>query len=165
MQVNTDSVAILTKQILKSEVEVLKSRLKPQDTGNLYTAIAGWEERIKEFEGAGVALGMYNTKASIIDFARSCMSYSLSKNYPLYLSTKNTILKQYDGMFRDTFQEVFDAEFKEQFDKAGLTYEHRLIDDLVAQVTYFKEIGKHLEAKRLEERTNFDLEMIRELKI
>ena len=89
---------------------------------------------IYQFEGAGVALGMYNTKASIIDFARSCMSYSLSKNYPLYLSTKNTILKQYDGMFRDTFQEVFDAEFKQQFDKAGLTYEHRLIDDLVAQV-------------------------------
>ena len=62
------------------------------------------------------------------------MSYALSKNYPLYLSTKNTILKQYDGMFRDTFQEVFDAEFKEQFEKAGLIYEHRLIDDLVAQV-------------------------------
>ena len=80
----------------------------------------------------GVAMGMYNYNESIRDFARASMRYGLSRNYPVYLSTKNTILKAYDGQFKDLFQEVFDNEFKADFDKAGLTYEHRLIDDMVA---------------------------------
>lgn len=82
--------------------------------------------------GSGVAMGMYNLDASIRDFARASLNYGLDRNYPVYLSTKNTILKAYDGRFKDLFQEVFDTEFKEQFDAAGLTYEHRLIDDMVA---------------------------------
>jgi len=82
--------------------------------------------------GSGVAMGMYNLDASIRDFARASLNYGLDRNYPVYLSTKNTILKAYDGRFKDLFQEVFDSEFKEQFDAAGLTYEHRLIDDMVA---------------------------------
>lgn len=89
---------------------------------------------INEFNGPGIALGMFNTDESIYGFARSCMSYALTKNYPLYLSTKNTILKTYDGRFKDIFQEVYETEFKGKFDQKGLTYEHRLIDDLVAQV-------------------------------
>ena len=80
----------------------------------------------------GVVMGMYNFKRSIEDFARASLSYGLLRNYPVYLSTKNTILKAYDGMFKDTFAEVFEKEFKERFDAAGLTYEHRLIDDMVA---------------------------------
>lgn len=91
-----------------------------------------WE--VMDFKGPGIGLAMYNTDESIRGFARSCMAYALNKKFPLYLSTKNTILKTYDGTFRDLFQEVFDKEFKDQFEKAGLTYEHRLIDDLVAQV-------------------------------
>jgi isocitrate dehydrogenase len=83
-------------------------------------------------EGGGVAMSMYNYRDSIIDFARASLRYGLERNFPVYLSTKNTILKAYDGMFKDTFQEIFDAEFKADFDKAGLTYEHRLIDDMVA---------------------------------
>src|SRR6201984_150123 len=83
-------------------------------------------------EGGGVMMGMYNFKKSIQDFARAAFNYGLQQNYPVYLSTKNTILKGYDGMFKDTFQEIFDAEFKAEFDAAGLTYEHRLIDDMVA---------------------------------
>jgi isocitrate dehydrogenase len=75
---------------------------------------------------------MYNLDDSIRDFARASMNYALQRNYPLYLSTKNTILKAYDGRFKDLFQEVFDAEFKDQFASAGITYEHRLIDDMVA---------------------------------
>jgi isocitrate dehydrogenase len=82
--------------------------------------------------GSGVAMGMYNLDDSIRDFARASLSYGLARNYPVYLSTKNTILKAYDGRFKDLFQEVFEAEYKEQFDAAGLTYEHRLIDDMVA---------------------------------
>jgi isocitrate dehydrogenase len=74
----------------------------------------------------------YNQDASIRDFARASLNYGLSRNYPVYLSTKNTILKAYDGRFKDIFQEIFDNEFKEQFEAAGLTYEHRLIDDMVA---------------------------------
>ncbi|UOQ56569.1 NADP-dependent isocitrate dehydrogenase [Leucobacter allii] len=83
-------------------------------------------------ENGGVIQGQYNFNDSIRDFARASFKYGLSRNYPVYLSTKNTILKAYDGQFKDIFQEVFDAEFKEQFDAAGLTYEHRLIDDMVA---------------------------------
>jgi isocitrate dehydrogenase len=82
--------------------------------------------------GSGVAMGMYNLDDSIRDFARASLNYGLARNYPVYLSTKNTILKAYDGRFKDLFQEVFDAEFKEKFEAAGLTYEHRLIDDMVA---------------------------------
>ena len=82
--------------------------------------------------GSGVAMAMYNLDASIRDFARASLNYGLARHYPVYLSTKNTILKAYDGRFKDIFQEVFDAEFKTQFDAAGLTYEHRLIDDMVA---------------------------------
>jgi len=90
------------------------------------------ELNVFEFPGAGVALAMYNLDDSIRDFARASLNYGLQRNYPVYLSTKNTILKQYDGRFKDIFAEVFEAEFKEQFDAAGLTYEHRLIDDMVA---------------------------------
>jgi isocitrate dehydrogenase len=79
-----------------------------------------------------VAMGMYNLDDSIRDFARASLNYGLARNYPVYLSTKNTILKAYDGRFKDIFQEVFDTEFKAKFDEAGLTYEHRLIDDMVA---------------------------------
>jgi isocitrate dehydrogenase len=82
--------------------------------------------------GSGVAMGMYNLDKSIIDFARASLNYGLQRNYPVYLSTKNTILKAYDGRFKDIFQEIFDTEFKDRFDAAGLTYEHRLIDDMVA---------------------------------
>ena len=84
------------------------------------------------FTGPGVALSMYNLDKSIQDFARSCFSYGLIKKWPVYMSTKNTILKQYDGRFKDIFQEVFDNEFKDKFEAAGITYEHRLIDDMVA---------------------------------
>jgi len=85
-----------------------------------------------DFPGAGVAMGMYNLDESIAGFARACFNYGLQRNYPVYLSTKNTILKAYDGRFKDIFQEIFDAEFKAAFDKNGLVYEHRLIDDMVA---------------------------------
>ncbi|WP_339734641.1 isocitrate dehydrogenase (NADP(+)) [uncultured Sunxiuqinia sp.] len=85
-----------------------------------------------DFEGDGVAMAMYNTDESIIGFARACMNQALSKGWPLYLSTKNTILKKYDGRFKDLFEEVFNNEFKEKFEAAGITYEHRLIDDMVA---------------------------------
>ena len=87
---------------------------------------------VAKFPGSGIAMGMYNFDDSIRDFARASLRYGLDRNYPVYLSTKNTILKAYDGRFKDIFQEVFDAEFKADFDKAGLTYEHRLIDDMVA---------------------------------
>ncbi|RCV49251.1 NADP-dependent isocitrate dehydrogenase [Marinitenerispora sediminis] len=83
-------------------------------------------------EGGGVALGMYNYRKSIEDFARASLNYGLDRNYPVYMSTKNTILKAYDGMFKDVFAEVYESEFKEKFEAAGLTYEHRLIDDMVA---------------------------------
>jgi isocitrate dehydrogenase len=83
-------------------------------------------------EAGGVAMGMYNFRRSIEDFARASLNYGLDRNYPVYMSTKNTILKAYDGMFKDVFQEIFETEFKDRFDAAGLTYEHRLIDDMVA---------------------------------
>jgi isocitrate dehydrogenase len=87
---------------------------------------------VHDFKGPGVAMGMHNTKASIEGFARASFNYGLARKYPVYLSTKNTILKAYDGMFKDVFQEIYEAEFKAKFDKEGLTYEHRLIDDMVA---------------------------------
>ncbi|REE98251.1 NADP-dependent isocitrate dehydrogenase [Thermomonospora umbrina] len=83
-------------------------------------------------EGGGVAMAMYNFRRSIEDFARASFRYGLARDYPVYLSTKNTILKSYDGMFKDVFAEIFEAEFKAEFDAQGLTYEHRLIDDMVA---------------------------------
>ncbi len=83
-------------------------------------------------EGGGVALGMYNYRRSIEDFARASLRYGLARGYPVYMSTKNTILKAYDGMFKDVFAEIFESEFKADFEAQGLTYEHRLIDDMVA---------------------------------
>ncbi|MDQ0507452.1 NADP-dependent isocitrate dehydrogenase [Xanthobacter agilis] len=90
------------------------------------------EKEVYKYPGSGVAMAMYNLDESIRDFARASLNYGLIRNYPVYLSTKNTILKAYDGRFKDIFQEVFDAEFKEEFTKRGITYEHRLIDDMVA---------------------------------
>jgi isocitrate dehydrogenase len=88
---------------------------------------------VNNFVGAGIAMGMYNTEASIIDFAHCCFKYSLDRGLPLYLSTKNTILKVYDGMFKDVFQRIYEAEYKADYVAKGIWYEHRLIDDMVAQ--------------------------------
>ena len=93
---------------------------------------ATMEMNVYDFPSSGVAMAMYNRDDSIRDFARASFRYGLARNYPVYLSTKNTILKAYDGRFKDLFQEVFDAEFKEEFAAKGITYEHRLIDDMVA---------------------------------
>jgi len=105
--------------------------------GTLTIKFAGDDGKVIEKEvfsapGAGVAMAMYNLDESIKDFARASLNYGLARNYPVYLSTKNTILKAYDGRFKDIFQAVFDAEFKAEYDKRKLTYEHRLIDDMVA---------------------------------
>ena len=105
--------------------------------GKLTMKFEGDDGSVKEYEvfkfpGAGVAMGMYNLDDSIRDFARASFEYGLSRNYPVYLSTKNTILKAYDGRFKDIFQEMFDAEYATKFKEAGLVYEHRLIDDMVA---------------------------------
>lgn len=93
---------------------------------------APMEMNVYDFPSSGVAMAMYNRDDSIRDFARASFRYGLARNYPVYLSTKNTILKAYDGRFKDLFQEVFDAEFKSEFTAKGITYEHRLIDDMVA---------------------------------
>lgn len=98
----------------------------PADGGDAIT------HKVYDFEAAGVALGMYNLDDSIRGFARACFNYGLDLGWPVYLSTKNTILKAYDGRFKDLFQEVFDTEFKDRFATRGLLYEHRLIDDMVA---------------------------------
>ena len=90
------------------------------------------KREVFQFPGSGVAMAMYNLDDSIRDFARASMNYALNRGYPLYLSTKNTIVKVYDGRFKDIFQEVFDAEFKDKFAEKKITYEHRLIDDMVA---------------------------------
>jgi isocitrate dehydrogenase len=100
----------------------------PKDGGSAQS----WD--VYEFEGPGVAMGMYNILKSIEGFAHSCFQYALMKNWPLYFSTKNTILKQYDGLFKDTFESIFNKTYKAQFEAKGLTYEHRLIDDMVASV-------------------------------
>jgi len=91
-----------------------------------------WE--VNTFKGAGIGMGMFNTDESITGFAHSCLQYGLMKKYPVYLSTKNTILKVYDGRFKDIFQAAYEKDYKAKFEAAGLTYEHRLIDDMVAQV-------------------------------
>ena len=90
------------------------------------------EHEVFEFESSGVAMGMYNVDESIRDFARACLNYGLQRGWPVYLSTKNTILKAYDGRFKDIFQEIYDADFKTAFEQAGIEYQHRLIDDMVA---------------------------------
>ena len=100
-----------------------------------WTAEDGSDEKKYEvfnFPGPGIALSMYNLDKSIEDFARSCFNYGLIKKWPVYLSTKNTILKKYDGRFKDLFQEIYEKEFKEKFKERKITYEHRLIDDMVA---------------------------------
>jgi isocitrate dehydrogenase len=101
-----------------------------------YTPDDGREPLVTEVahfdEGGGVALGMFNYRTSIEDFARASLRYGLARGYPVYLSTKNTILKAYDGMFKDVFAEIYESEFKADFEEHGLTYEHRLIDDMVA---------------------------------
>ena len=107
-------------------------RFEPKDGGEAV------EREIFEFPEAGVCLGMYNLDESIRGFARACMNYALNRKWPLYLSTKNTILKAYDGRFKDLFQQVFDSEFKAEYDKAGIVYEHRLIDDMVAAALKWK---------------------------
>jgi isocitrate dehydrogenase len=104
----------------------LSIRFVPADGG------APIEYDVYDFPGSGVAMGMYNLDVSIRGFARACFNYGLLKRWPVYLSTKNTILKAYDGRFKDIFQEVFDQEFKPAFDQTGIAYEHRLIDDMVA---------------------------------
>jgi len=106
----------------------LTMRFEPEGGG------APIEYEVMQFAEPGIAMGMYNLDESIRGFARSSFNYGLQRKYPVYLSTKNTILKAYDGRFMDLFQEIFDAEFKTQFEAAGITYEHRLIDDMVAQV-------------------------------
>jgi isocitrate dehydrogenase len=104
----------------------LTMTFKPDGGGQEQT----WE--IYKYNGDGVAMGMYNTEESIRGFAKSCFNYALIKKWPLYLSTKNTILKAYDGFFKDIFHDVYEKEYKSLFEKAGITYEHRLIDDMVA---------------------------------
>ncbi|MBS1547542.1 MAG: isocitrate dehydrogenase (NADP(+)) [Bacteroidetes bacterium] len=98
----------------------------PEDGSDATT----WD--VYQFKGDGVALSMYNTEESIEGFAHSCFRLALEKQWPLYMSTKNTILKKYDGRFKDIFQEIFDKDYRAEFEKAGITYEHRLIDDMVA---------------------------------
>ncbi|MGE3624138.1 MAG: NADP-dependent isocitrate dehydrogenase [Bdellovibrionales bacterium] len=100
---------------------------QPKDGG------APISHEVHDFPGSGVALAMYNEDESIRGFARACMNYALMRHYPMFLSTKNTILKAYDGRFKDIFAEIYEKEFKEKFEPQGLTYEHRLIDDMVAQ--------------------------------
>ena len=104
----------------------LTMKFEPEDGSEVI------EREVFDFPGGGVAMSMYNLDDSIRDFARACMSYGVQRKWPVYMSTKNTILKAYDGRFKDLFQEVFEAEYEEQYKGLGLTYEHRLIDDMVA---------------------------------
>ena len=104
----------------------LTIKFEPEDGSDVI------EREVFEFPGGGVAMSMYNLDDSIRDFARACMAYGIQRGWPVYLSTKNTILKAYDGRFKDLFEEVFENEFKDLFKDAGITYEHRLIDDMVA---------------------------------
>ncbi len=104
----------------------LTVRFEPEDGGETI------EHEVFDFPGGGVALAMFNLDDSIRDFARACLNYGLGVGWPVYMSTKNTILKAYDGRFKDLFEEIFEAEFADKFAAAGITYEHRLIDDMVA---------------------------------
>ena len=104
----------------------LKMVFEPEDGSDAQS----WD--VFDFKEPGVAMGMYNVDESIRGFARACFNYGLARNYPVYLSTKNTILKQYDGKFMEIFQDIYDAEFKSEFESKELWYEHRLIDDMVA---------------------------------
>ncbi|KAJ6632738.1 Isocitrate dehydrogenase [NADP] cytoplasmic [Pseudolycoriella hygida] len=104
----------------------LELRFVPENGGTEISHV------VHQYKGAGVALGMFNTDESIIDFAHSSFKYALGRKYPLYLSTKNTILKKYDGRFKDIFEEIYVKEYKEQYEAVGIWYEHRLIDDMVA---------------------------------
>jgi isocitrate dehydrogenase len=104
----------------------LTMKFEPSDGGEAI------EREVFDFPGGGCAMGMYNLDDSIRDFARACMAYALERKWELYMSTKNTILKAYDGRFKDLFEEVFEAEYKDKFEAAGILYEHRLIDDMVA---------------------------------
>jgi len=106
----------------------LKLVFKPEDGSKEES----WS--IYKFPSSGVGMGMYNTEESIEGFANSCFAFAIQKKWPLYLSTKNTILKAYDGTFKDIFQEIYEKKYKEEFSKLGIWYEHRLIDDMVAQV-------------------------------
>jgi len=106
----------------------LTMKFEPEDGGEVI------EREVFTYTGSGVAMGMYNVDDSIRDFARASFMYGLNRGWPVYLSTKNTILKAYDGRFKDLFQEIFEAEFADRFADAGITYEHRLIDDMVACV-------------------------------
>jgi isocitrate dehydrogenase len=104
----------------------LTIKFEPEDGGEVI------EREVFQFPGGGVAMSMYNLDDSIRDFARACLSYGIQRKWPVYMSTKNTILKAYDGRFKDLFQEIFEAEYADQYKELGLTYEHRLIDDMVA---------------------------------
>ncbi|MBT4486202.1 MAG: NADP-dependent isocitrate dehydrogenase [Rhodospirillaceae bacterium] len=104
----------------------LTMKFEPEDGGEVI------EREVFNFPGGGVAMAMYNLDDSIRDFARACLGYGIQRKWPVYMSTKNTILKAYDGRFKDLFEEVFEAEFKDKFKEVGITYEHRLIDDMVA---------------------------------
>ncbi len=117
--------------------QYLATDIKVPGPGKLFMTFVGddgkkIENEVFDFPSSGIAMSMYNLDASITDFARASFNYGLMRNYPVYLSTKNTILKVYDGRFKDIFQDIFDREFKAEFDKRKLTYEHRLIDDMVA---------------------------------
>ncbi len=104
----------------------LTMKFEPEDGGEVI------EREVFQFPGGGVAMSMYNLDDSIRDFARACLSYGIQRNWPVYMSTKNTILKAYDGRFKDLFQEIFESEYADKYKELGLTYEHRLIDDMVA---------------------------------
>lgn len=104
----------------------LTIKFEPEDGSDVI------EREVFEFPGSGVAMSMYNLDDSIRDFARACLAYGIQRKWPVYMSTKNTILKAYDGRFKDLFEEVFENEFKDLFEDSGITYEHRLIDDMVA---------------------------------
>jgi len=104
----------------------LTIKFEPEDGSDVI------EREVFEFPGGGVAMSMYNLDDSIRDFARACLAYGIQRKWPVYMSTKNTILKAYDGRFKDLFEEVFENEFKDLFEDSGITYEHRLIDDMVA---------------------------------
>jgi isocitrate dehydrogenase len=104
----------------------------PSDGSTLEGTSEPIELDVFDFPGPGIAVAMYNLDASIRDFARASLRYGLERGYPVYLSTKNTILKRYDGRFKDLFQEIYESEFKSDFEAAGISYEHRLIDDMVA---------------------------------